>query len=188
MDVIVSWQPIGIWVFSVVVLCAQSCLTLCDPMDCSPPGSSVHGISQVSILEWVAISYFSSSKNSKMIIIYWYHSFSIYYIPSSVLYLNDLKISLNFQNKPVRPVVWLLKFQVRLRKIKYFIRGQTSSKWKKQDSLWELTEANGTALGALLSTLVVKVIGIELMKVFSYYKLLMAVRFVRIAPRSFLVV
>ena len=33
----------------------QSCLTLCDPMDCSPPGSSVHGILQVGILEWVAI-------------------------------------------------------------------------------------------------------------------------------------
>ena len=34
----------------------QSCLTLCDPMDCSPPGSSVHGILQARILEWVAIS------------------------------------------------------------------------------------------------------------------------------------
>ena len=38
------------------VLVAQSCRTLCDPMDCSPPGSSVHGISQARILEWVAIS------------------------------------------------------------------------------------------------------------------------------------
>ena len=35
---------------------AQSCLTLCEPVDCSPPGSSVHGISQARILEWVAIS------------------------------------------------------------------------------------------------------------------------------------
>ena len=34
----------------------QSCLTLCDPMDCNPPGSSVHGILQARILEWVAIS------------------------------------------------------------------------------------------------------------------------------------
>ena len=34
----------------------QSCLTLCGPMDWSPPGSSVHGISQGRILEWVAIS------------------------------------------------------------------------------------------------------------------------------------
>ena len=36
---------------------AQSCPTLCDPMDCSPPGSSVHGIFQARILEWVAISF-----------------------------------------------------------------------------------------------------------------------------------
>ena len=40
-----------------VHVCAQSCLTLCDPMDSSPPGSSVSGILQTRILEWVAISY-----------------------------------------------------------------------------------------------------------------------------------
>ena len=34
----------------------QLCPTLCNPMDCSPPGSSVHGILQARILEWVAIS------------------------------------------------------------------------------------------------------------------------------------
>ena len=39
----------------VKVLVAQSCLTLCNLRDCSPPGSSVHGILQVRILEWVAI-------------------------------------------------------------------------------------------------------------------------------------
>ena len=42
---------------------AQSCLTLCDPMDCSPPGSSVHRISQAKILEWVAISFFRDLSN-----------------------------------------------------------------------------------------------------------------------------
>ena len=36
---------------------AQSCPTFCDPMDCSLPGSSVHGIFQARILEWVAISF-----------------------------------------------------------------------------------------------------------------------------------
>ena len=35
----------------------QSCLTLCNPMECSSPGSSVHGILQARILEWVAISF-----------------------------------------------------------------------------------------------------------------------------------
>ena len=34
----------------------QSCPTLCDPMDCSLPGSSVHGIFQARVLEWVAIA------------------------------------------------------------------------------------------------------------------------------------
>ena len=42
---------------NVLCLLAQSRPTLCDPMDCSPPGSSVHGISQARILEWVAISF-----------------------------------------------------------------------------------------------------------------------------------
>ena len=36
-------------------LVVQPCPTLCDPMDCSPPGSSVHGILQARTLEWVAI-------------------------------------------------------------------------------------------------------------------------------------
>ena len=37
------------------VLSHQSCLTLCNPMDCSPPGSSVHGIFQARVLEWVTM-------------------------------------------------------------------------------------------------------------------------------------
>ena len=43
------------------VLIAQLCLTLCNPNDCSPPGSSVHGILQARILEWVAILVFRGS-------------------------------------------------------------------------------------------------------------------------------
>ena len=41
----------------VKVLVTQSCLTLCNPLDCSAPGSSVHGILQARILEWAAISF-----------------------------------------------------------------------------------------------------------------------------------
>ena len=50
------------WVGSVHIMCvqvhsvAQSCLTLWDPTECSPPGSSVQGIFPARILEWVAIS------------------------------------------------------------------------------------------------------------------------------------
>ena len=39
----------------------RSCPTFCNPMDCSPPGSSVHGISQARVLEWVALSFFRGS-------------------------------------------------------------------------------------------------------------------------------
>ena len=42
--------------YPVRCVCAQSCLTLCDPKDSSPPGSPVLVISQARILEWVAIS------------------------------------------------------------------------------------------------------------------------------------
>ena len=45
--------------FQIVLKCAvaQSCLTLGNPLDCSPPGSSVHGIFQAKIPEWVDIPY-----------------------------------------------------------------------------------------------------------------------------------
>ena len=49
----------------VKVLVTQSCLNLCDPMDCSLPVSSVHGISQARILEWVAIPFSRGSSRPK---------------------------------------------------------------------------------------------------------------------------
>ena len=54
--------------FRVVCVCAKSvltCLTLWDPMDCSPPGSSVHGILQARILEWVAMSFSRQSSQPR---------------------------------------------------------------------------------------------------------------------------
>ena len=50
----------------------QSCLTLSDPMDCSPPGSSIHGIFQARVLEWGAIAF------SELLLI------AVYYLKSSV--------------------------------------------------------------------------------------------------------
>jgi len=43
----------------------QSCPTLCDPMDCSLPGSSVHGIFQATVLEWIAISFSKGSSQPR---------------------------------------------------------------------------------------------------------------------------
>ena len=47
----------SITLIKVKVLVAHLCLTLCNPMDCNPPGSSVHEILQSRILEWVAICF-----------------------------------------------------------------------------------------------------------------------------------
>ena len=51
-NIVDTWMP---QLFK--VLATQSCPTLCDPMDCSPPGSSVHGILQARILKCVAIPF-----------------------------------------------------------------------------------------------------------------------------------
>ena len=55
------------------MLVAQSCLTLCDPMDCSPPVSSVHGILQARILKWVAMlsSRGSSRPRDRTCLLHW---------------------------------------------------------------------------------------------------------------------
>ena len=63
----ISWLRIFVHacVCVCVCVCAQSCQTLCDPMDWSPPGSSVHGISLARILEWVAISFSRASSQPR---------------------------------------------------------------------------------------------------------------------------
>ena len=50
----------------VKVVVTQSCLTLCNPLDYRPLGSSVHGIFQAKILEWETISYFKGSSHLGM--------------------------------------------------------------------------------------------------------------------------
>ena len=55
-----------IWnVKSLKVLASQLCLTLCDHLDCSPPGSSVHGIPQTRMLEWVVMSFSRGSSQTR---------------------------------------------------------------------------------------------------------------------------
>ena len=53
-----SWKLVVVWLL-------WSCLTFCDPMDCSLPGSSVHGILQARILEWVAIPFSRGSSQPR---------------------------------------------------------------------------------------------------------------------------
>ena len=59
-----TFHPFFYYLFIFVCSVAQSCPTLCHPMDCILPGSSVHGIFQAGILEWVTSSYASDPPNS----------------------------------------------------------------------------------------------------------------------------
>ena len=63
-----DFQHHFLWHFkhSNVVLVAQSCPTLCNPMDCCPPGSSVHGIIQARILAWVSMPFSRGSSWPKV--------------------------------------------------------------------------------------------------------------------------
>ena len=53
----VQWPQMSQVYKYITCICAQLYLTLCSPMDYSPPGSSVLGILQARILEWVAVSF-----------------------------------------------------------------------------------------------------------------------------------
>ena len=56
---------------------ARSCLTLSDPMDCSPPGSSIHGIFQARVLEWGAIAFSVSYSSSYLFTCIWYAEYAL---------------------------------------------------------------------------------------------------------------
>ena len=54
-----------IYIYSVSVSVTQTSSTVCDPMDCSPAGSPVHGILQARILEWIAIPFSRGSSQPR---------------------------------------------------------------------------------------------------------------------------
>ena len=59
-NVVCPWHTV-----CVCVCVTHSCPTLCDPMDCSPPGFSVHGILQARIVEWFAIPFFRGTSQPR---------------------------------------------------------------------------------------------------------------------------
>ena len=59
------WTTASVWLQMWWCLVIKSCPTLCNPMDCSPPDSSVHEISQARILEWVTTSYSRDSSRTR---------------------------------------------------------------------------------------------------------------------------
>ena len=56
-------------VFALICARAQESLTLCNPMDYNPPGSSVHELSQTGVQEWVAISFSEGSSNPWIVLV-----------------------------------------------------------------------------------------------------------------------
>ena len=64
-ETIISKRYLDSHVNCSIIYKSQSCLTLCDPIGCSPPGFSVLGILQVRILEWVAISFLRGSESEQ---------------------------------------------------------------------------------------------------------------------------
>ena len=60
-----STSPMAPWTQVCKCQSLQSCPVLCNPLDCSPPGSTVHGISQAGVLEWAAISSYRGSSQPR---------------------------------------------------------------------------------------------------------------------------
>ena len=71
-------------VLELIFVCVRSdalkCPTLCNPMDCSPPGSSVHAIPQIRILEWAAMPSSRGSSQSKDHVLHLLHCRRILYL------------------------------------------------------------------------------------------------------------
>ena len=120
---ICSYMYSGIYIYIYMFMClvTQLCLTLCNPMDCSPPGSSVHGIFQARILEWVAIFPFKGSSWTR----YWTLISCISYIAGSVCWaIREIHMCwyslLNFQRCQI-PLLLVLK-QLKRTTIAYTLR------------------------------------------------------------------
>ena len=80
-----------IYVYLVVVMSvAQSCPPLWDPMDCSPPASSVYGILQVRVLEWVAIPFSRGSSQTRGVIL-------IYSFRFICLFHDNLSLTMHYE-------------------------------------------------------------------------------------------
>ena len=76
-----------LYIVIVLVLSMQSCPTLWDSMDCSPPGSSVHGLSQTRILEWVDISIYTSPASPALAVPPGRH-IHLYFVPKASIYFH----------------------------------------------------------------------------------------------------
>ena len=130
-------------------MCAKSCLTLCDPTDCSPPGSSLHGIFQARILEWVAILlqgiFLTQGSNPRLLCLL--QVGSLPWVP-----LGNL---LGFTNVPYLPLC-LVASRPRLYST---LRGKQPSGLlpRMKGSMWLKSVWKGIFLNVFLSSLIIEV-------------------------------
>ena len=123
---------------------AQSCLTLWDPMDCSLPGSSVHGIFQARVLEWGAIA-FTSLKGTILVS-----------SEKQVFHLWD-RVWFKKKNKQrVKNVLGNLKMTTEIEYSKHFAADLEDTSWqttsREQDKNWRHGESDVREDGAVRST------------------------------------
>ena len=106
----------------------QSCLTLCNPINCSPPGSSVHGILQAKILEWVAVS--STGDLPQPGIQPTSPALQAHSLPLSHQGSPRWKyLNINFKNRSERKNNWLCKIQKEWKSPMY--RWISEGRWRK---------------------------------------------------------
>ena len=100
-------------------LYAQSYLTLCNPMDCKLPGSSVHGIFQARILEWVTISASRGSSQPRdrnphlWCLLHWHADSLLTALPGKLVNFSDINLSstqLTYKNKTQYSILLSLWF------------------------------------------------------------------------------
>ena len=84
---------------------AQSCLTLSNPMDCSLPGSSFHGIFQARVLEWFAIAFSWSRTTSNQILFLWLFLYALNQ-KVSLWYINHILHSKEINTILVKKKIW----------------------------------------------------------------------------------
>ena len=93
---------------------AQSCPTLSDPMDCSPPGSSIHGVFQAKVLEWGAIAFSSFLQRFINTIFSRFHKYVLIYDNYFSLFDSLCSIkqvlgsSTSLELTQIRSVLWLI--------------------------------------------------------------------------------
>ena len=124
------------------VLDIQSCPTLCDPMDCGPPGFSVHGILQERILEWVLILFSRGSSRPRSL------NRVCYIAADSLLFESLGKPREEMKRYQLNSKAWPVAFAVMLRMVikdKWVTKGKWSIYLKSE---YEVQEAARNQVGA----------------------------------------